>query len=198
MHAVCTEMTGEVLGSRRQRLLHEPVDRRRPARRRARRPSPAMCAALSGDPLDVPVRRRLPLRPGDRASAGVGGDRLRRRTRCPTSSGATPRTLAAVAGGLGVTGGPWGDRSPRPCVLPADRQPRRRAARPAGGRAQPRTGRSTRTTAPSTSWWPASSPARWSTSARSRPSGCGRSPSPSSTGPRRPSSPTSATSCARR
>src|SRR3954464_8599701 len=53
MHAVCTEMTGQILGERRQRLLHDlaTVGGQLGAERET---VAAMCAALRDDVLDLP------------------------------------------------------------------------------------------------------------------------------------------------
>ena len=74
MHAVCTEVTGQILGERRQRLLHDLADGRRPARRRARRPCAAMCRALDGRRARRAVRRGLP-RPAPAGPARAGSRR---------------------------------------------------------------------------------------------------------------------------
>ena len=72
MFGVCTEVTGEVLGERRQRLLHDLST----ARERARRRGPvlsALCAALGTDPLDVPFAAvYLPTAARLRRAATVG------------------------------------------------------------------------------------------------------------------------------
>ncbi|TFV53059.1 ATP-binding protein [Blastococcus sp. TF02A_35] len=114
MHAVCTEVTGELLASRRQQLLHDLAtvggqlgDERETVT--------AMCAALAGDALDVPFAAvYLSTDTGGYARTATTGvdaallpDEL--------ADGAT--ALPAVAS-LGVTGGPFGDRVTESVVLP--------------------------------------------------------------------------------
>ena len=197
MHAVCTEVTGQILGDRRQRLLHDLSTAG--ARLGDERDTvAAMCGALEGGSAGRSLRRRLPLRSPVRQGSG-GSPRW----------AATPHCSAESTGRR--------DRGPARARRAARASPAARSAtaspRPSSSRSPPRwtasrwgccspgeapTAPSTRPTGPSTSSWPASSPARSPTSAPSRPSGCERSPSPSSTARRPPSSPTSATSCGRR
>src|SRR3712207_1938005 len=54
MHAVCTEVTEQVIGRRRQRLLHELASAGR-LLEDERELVQRMCATLGSDPLDVPV-----------------------------------------------------------------------------------------------------------------------------------------------
>jgi signal transduction histidine kinase/CheY-like chemotaxis protein len=115
MHAVCTEMTGQILGERRQRLLHDLAtvgaqlgDERETVA--------AMCAALQGDALDLPfaaVYLPAPGLPGFRRVAAVGGD-----PDLFPETVATDADLAGIAGRLEVTGGPFGDRVTESVVLP--------------------------------------------------------------------------------
>nr|WP_239520574.1 ATP-binding protein [Blastococcus saxobsidens] len=115
MHGVCTEVTGQVLGERRQRLLHELAtvgsqldDERQTVA--------AMCRALGGDALDVPfaaVYLSAPGEPGFRRTATVGCDP----GLLPETAGSEDE-LAGVVGGLDVTGGPFGDRVTDTVVLP--------------------------------------------------------------------------------
>jgi signal transduction histidine kinase/DNA-binding response OmpR family regulator len=115
MHAVCTEVTGEILGNRRQALLHElaTVGGHLGAEHDT---VTAMCRALGGDALDVPyaaVYLSTPGEPGFHRVAAVGCD-----------AGLLPETvdgeagLAACAGVLQATGGPFGDRVTDAVVLP--------------------------------------------------------------------------------
>ncbi len=115
MHAVCTEMTGEILAARRQRTLHalstvgaqlgdedETVT--------------AMCRALAGDVLDLPfaaVYLSSPDGPGFRrvATVGCAADLL-------PANAAGAGAFDGVAGTLGVTGGPFGDAVTDAVVLP--------------------------------------------------------------------------------
>jgi signal transduction histidine kinase/ActR/RegA family two-component response regulator len=115
MHAVCTEMTGQILGERRQRLLHDlsTVGGRLGDERET---VTAMCAVLEGDALDLPFAAAYlssPGRPGFRRIAAVGcvPDLL------PEMAG-TDTDLAGIADRLGVTGGPFGDRVTESVVLP--------------------------------------------------------------------------------
>jgi signal transduction histidine kinase len=116
MHAVCTEVTRQVLAERRQRLLHDVAtaagslgDEEVTVR--------AMTGALAGNPLDVPFAAVYLTGPDD------GG--LRR----AGTVGFAHELLAEVAGDvdallpvdvthLGVTGGPWGDAVTEAVVLP--------------------------------------------------------------------------------
>src|SRR5829696_6265101 len=109
MHAVCTEVTVQVIGPRRQRLLHELAssgglleDERELVQQ--------MCRTLGSDPLDVPAAAVY-------LSPAVGGP-LQRVSAVGCDVGAFPAELAgadAVAevaagiAGLGLTGGVWQD-----------------------------------------------------------------------------------------
>lgn len=115
MHAVCTEVTAEVLGTRRQALLHElaTVGGHLGAEQDV---VPAMCAALASDPLDVPFAAVYLSVPGsDRFSrvAAVGCDpQLLPETAGPDVD------PAAIAAALQLPGGPFGDRVTDAVVLP--------------------------------------------------------------------------------
>ena len=172
-----------------------PVHRRRPARATSGRRSRRCARALAGDALDLPfaaVYLSVPGEQGFRRVAAVGCD---------------PDLLPDVAGrgragrGRGPAGRDRGalrrprHRGRRPA---AHRHPGRRAARPAARGEEPQPGAGRGVPVLLRARGRAVRRARSSTSARSRPSGCARSPSPSSTARRPPSSPTSATSCGRR
>ncbi len=115
MHAVCTEVTGEVLGTRRQALLHElaTVGGQLGAERDV---VTAMCRVLERDALDVPfaaVYLSVPGEAGFRRVATAGCE--------PELLPATVTGEAELAGLpdlLGVTGGPFGDRVTDAVVLP--------------------------------------------------------------------------------
>ena len=81
MHAVCYEVTGQVIGSRRQRLLHELSVGRGPLGDEQQTVA-AMCRALAEDRARRAVRGGLPRGRG-RAAAPGRRDRLRRRTCSP-------------------------------------------------------------------------------------------------------------------
>jgi signal transduction histidine kinase/CheY-like chemotaxis protein len=113
MHAVCTEVTGEVLGERRQRLLHD-LSTAGGALGDEATVLAGLCRALTGDPLDVPVaaiylddRGRL------RRAATVG---------CPAD--ALPATvdddaeLPGRVADLRLLGGSWQDPVRDAVVLP--------------------------------------------------------------------------------
>ncbi len=118
MHAVCTEVTAQVIGRRRQRLLHELAssgglleDERELVGR--------MCATLAGDPLDVPVAA-VYLSPADggplQQTAAVGCE-----VAALPGSVADAAALEDVAAGvadLGLTGGMWRDPVVEARVLP--------------------------------------------------------------------------------
>ncbi|SCX54253.1 Signal transduction histidine kinase [Klenkia marina] len=112
MHAVCTEVTAEVVAERRQAVLralteagHELADDEVTAAR--------LCAALAVDALDVPF-------------AGVWltrGGRLRRIATVGCPAGALPEEAAWAdlptdVSALGLTGGLWGDPVRDAVVLP--------------------------------------------------------------------------------
>ncbi|MGY1709980.1 ATP-binding protein [Geodermatophilus sp. SYSU D00758] len=115
MLAVCTEVTGQVLAERRQRLLHDVATAA--ARLDGEVPTvTAMTAALAAAPADVPVAAVYLCPPG--------GGRLER----VAVAGCEPGALPAAAGdpgellgplrGLGATGGPWGDPVTDAVALP--------------------------------------------------------------------------------
>ncbi|MGY1723022.1 ATP-binding protein [Blastococcus sp. SYSU DS0533] len=113
MHAVCTEVTGELLAARRQQLLHslsvvggQPDD--------ARQTVATMCAALGENPMDVPFAA-VYLATGEGtygrvAVTGVEPGLL------PEGGGAG--TVLPPVASLGLTGGPWGDPVTEAVVLP--------------------------------------------------------------------------------
>jgi signal transduction histidine kinase/DNA-binding NarL/FixJ family response regulator len=118
MHAVCYEVTGEVIGGRRQRLLHQ-LSAAGGAVGGEEQTVAAMCATLTGDPLDVPFAAVY------LAGAPDGG--LRR----VAAVGCAPEALPDVVGpdaaevvarvtGLGLTAGPWGDPVTEAVVLPLE------------------------------------------------------------------------------
>jgi signal transduction histidine kinase/CheY-like chemotaxis protein len=114
MHAVCTEMTGQLLGERRQRLLHDLAtvgghlgDEQGTVT--------AMCRALEGDALDVPFAAVYLSVPGERryrrvASVGCDAGLL------PELAG--PGDLPMDVADLGIVGGPFGDAVTEAVVLP--------------------------------------------------------------------------------
>lgn len=115
IHAVCTEVTGQVVGTRRQALLHElaTVGGRLGAERDV---VTAMCRALERDALDVPfaaVYLSVPGTPGFRCVAAAGCDV---RVLPATVTGAAE--LTGLPDALDVTGGPFGDRVTDAVVLP--------------------------------------------------------------------------------
>jgi signal transduction histidine kinase/DNA-binding NarL/FixJ family response regulator len=114
MHAVCTEMTGQILGERRQRLLHDlsAVGGRLGDERET---VTAMCAALAGDRLDLPFAAAYLSVPGEQgfrrvAVVGCDPDLL------PDVAGEAE--LAGVVDRLDVTGGPFDDPVTEAVVLP--------------------------------------------------------------------------------
>ena len=116
MHAVCTEVTGEILAERRQRLLHDLAtvgghlgDEQEIVA--------AMCGALAGDALDLPYAAVYLSVPGTqrfRRIAAVGCDPAA----LPAETGPDGAELRAAADRLEVTGGPFGDRVTETVVLP--------------------------------------------------------------------------------
>ncbi|MGY1590560.1 ATP-binding protein [Geodermatophilus sp. SYSU D00708] len=116
MHAVCTEVTRQVLAERRQRLLHDVATS---AGRLGDDLATVteMTAALAGDPLDVPFAAVYLQAPGQ--------GRLRRAATVGCTADLLPAEVAGIeallpdgAGPLGVTGGPWGDPVRDAVVLP--------------------------------------------------------------------------------
>jgi signal transduction histidine kinase/ActR/RegA family two-component response regulator len=115
MHAVCTEMTGEILAARRQRLLHDlsTVGTRLGDEDET---VAAMCRVLASDALDLPfaaVYLSAADGTGFRRVAAVGCDQQR----LPETA-ADASVLDGLAGTLGVTGGPFGDAVTDAVVLP--------------------------------------------------------------------------------
>ncbi|WP_448628230.1 ATP-binding protein [Geodermatophilus sp. URMC 64] len=115
MHAVCTEVTRQVIAERRQRLLHEVAtsagrlgDERSTVEQ--------MCAALAGGPLDVPFAAVYLSGPDGRlrraAVVGCAPDLL------PEDMQRSGELAAGTVEGLGVHGGPWGDPVRDAVVLP--------------------------------------------------------------------------------
>jgi signal transduction histidine kinase/CheY-like chemotaxis protein len=113
MHAVCTEVTGEVLGERRQRLLRDlstagAVLGDEPA------VLAGLCEALTGDPLDVPFA----------AVYLADGGRLRRSHTVGGPADALPAVVDDAAhlpgrvADLGLIGGLWQDPVRDAVVLP--------------------------------------------------------------------------------
>jgi signal transduction histidine kinase/ActR/RegA family two-component response regulator len=116
MHAVCTEVTGQILGERRQRLLHDlaTVGGRLGDERET---VTAMCRALDGDALDVPFAALylgVPGETGYRLTASVGCDAAR----LPQVTAVEFDDLPGLVDRLTVTGGPFGDRVTEALVLP--------------------------------------------------------------------------------
>ncbi|RBY77948.1 histidine kinase [Blastococcus sp. TF02-09] len=115
MHGVCTEVTGQILGERRQRLLHDLSlvggqlgDEQATVA--------AMCSTLEADALDLPfaaVYLSAPGEPGFRRVAATGCDPAR----LPEVVGGAA-DLDGLVAQLGVTGGPFGDRVTDGVVLP--------------------------------------------------------------------------------
>ncbi|MEX5720678.1 ATP-binding protein [Geodermatophilus maliterrae] len=116
MHAVCTEVTRQVVAERRQRLLHE-VSTAAGRREDEHDLAGQVCRALATDPLDVPLAA-VYLTEGDGAPlrraaiVGVPADRL------PGSAGTADELRGVAVAGLGVTGGPFGDAVTEAVVLP--------------------------------------------------------------------------------
>ncbi|MGY1682459.1 ATP-binding protein [Geodermatophilus sp. SYSU D01176] len=116
MHAVCTEVTGQVLAERRQRLLHDVATSTGELADETATVA-AMTAALAGDPLDVPfaaVYLASPGSPGLRRAALVG---------CapghlPEAAASPGELLPGSVAALCVTGGPFGDAVTEAVVLP--------------------------------------------------------------------------------
>ncbi|MCF6744156.1 response regulator [Blastococcus sp. KM273128] len=113
MHAVCTEVTGELLAARRQRLLHS-LSVAGGQLGDARQTVASMCAALGEDPLDVPFAA-VYLATGEGAFARVAVTGI--------DEGLLPEegvaaTVLPPVPSLGVAGGPWGDPVTDAVVLP--------------------------------------------------------------------------------
>src|SRR5688500_2104294 len=115
MHAVCYEVTGQIIGSRRQRLLHELAAAGSHVSDEAETVG-AMCRALADDRLDVPFAA-VYLAGDDgqlRRAAAVGCDA----DRLPEVTGIDAVEVLAAIHRLGVSGGPWGDPVTEAVVLP--------------------------------------------------------------------------------
>jgi signal transduction histidine kinase/CheY-like chemotaxis protein len=113
MHAVCTEVTAEVLGERRQQLLHE-LSCTQAERGDEEAVLAGLCRSLGSDPLDVPF-----------AAVYLDGDDGLRRAGtvgCPPESlpalVADPAELPGPVAGLGLVGGYWQDPVRDAVVLP--------------------------------------------------------------------------------
>ncbi len=116
MHAVCTEVTRQVVAERRQELMYEVSSA---ADRREDEDDVAVqvCRALGSDPLDVPFAAvYLTEDDGSRlrrvATCGVDADRL------PGAAGDVTDLDGIDAAALGVTGGPFADPVTDAVVLP--------------------------------------------------------------------------------
>ncbi|WP_324275968.1 hypothetical protein [Blastococcus brunescens] len=186
MHAVCTEVTGQILGERRQRLLHDLATEGGHLGNE-RETVTAMCRALEGNPSTCRSRRSTS--PTGRTGATAGWRRWDASpTHCPTPPRG-PMTCRPTS----PVWASWAARSGTPSRRPSCCRWRRRTTRRRSGcssSARVPTGHWTPSTGRSTSWWPGSSPAPWPTCGPSRRSVCGRSPWPSSTARRPRSSPT--------
>ena len=141
MHAVCTEMTGQILGERRQRLLHD-LSAVGGQLGDEHETVAAMCRALAGDALDLPfaaVYLSVPGEPGSRRVAAVGCDAAR----LPAVVGGAADAGRARRRRSSVTGGPFGDRVTEAVVLPltATRDGEPLGLLLAGAQPQPRPGR---------------------------------------------------------
>ncbi|WP_246064073.1 ATP-binding protein [Blastococcus colisei] len=115
MHGVCTEVTGQIVGGRRQRLLHDLATEGSRLGDEQETVA-AMCAALSADSLDLPFAAVYLSSPGEtgfRRIAAVGCDP----TLLPGTAG-TAAELTGIVDRLDVIGGPFGDRVAEAVVLP--------------------------------------------------------------------------------
>ncbi|TFV54878.1 response regulator [Geodermatophilus sp. DF01-2] len=114
MHAVCTEVTRQVLAERRQRLLHDVATSTGRLGDETATVT-AMTAALAGDPLDVPFAAvYLTGDGGLRRAATVGCDA----GLLPEVAASPGELLPAAVADLGVSGGPSGDPVTEAAVLP--------------------------------------------------------------------------------
>jgi signal transduction histidine kinase/CheY-like chemotaxis protein len=113
MHAVCTEVTGELLAARRQQLLHA-LSAVGAQRRDERQTVAAMCAALADDALDIPFAA-VYLSAGDGEYVRVATTGIAPELLPAVSDG---HSLPAAVDGLAATGGPWGDPVTGSVVLP--------------------------------------------------------------------------------
>ena len=114
MHAVCSEVTGEIIGARRQRLLHE-LSLAEGHLGDDQQIVTAMCDVLAGDPLDVPFAAVY--------LVGTDDPQLRRTAVVGCADDRLPPVLGTGADlgrvdQLGVTGGPWADPVTEAVVLP--------------------------------------------------------------------------------
>ncbi|SNS87017.1 Signal transduction histidine kinase [Geodermatophilus pulveris] len=116
MHAVCTEVTRQVLAERRQGLLHDVASSSGGLADETATVT-AMTAALAGGALDVPFA----------AVYLAGPDGLRRAAVVGCTAESLPGTAAGPGGllppavaALGVHGGPFGDPVTEAVVLPLD------------------------------------------------------------------------------
>ncbi|MFW3172250.1 ATP-binding protein [Geodermatophilus sp. CPCC 206100] len=116
MHAVCTEVTRQVLAERRQRLLHDVASSAGPLGDDTATVA-GMTAALAADPLDVPFAAVYLCPPGGTAlhrATTAGCDPALLPEVAPVAGALLPAEVAA----LGVRGGPWGDPVTDAVVLP--------------------------------------------------------------------------------
>ncbi|MGY1811539.1 ATP-binding protein [Blastococcus sp. SYSU D00820] len=116
MHAVCTEVTRQVLAERRQELLHEVASTGGVLGDELSVVG-AACQALATDPLDVPFAAvyLCPPEGGPLARAGAVGcpaDRL------PEHVAGTAELEQLPLAALGIAGGPFGDAVTDAVVLP--------------------------------------------------------------------------------
>jgi len=114
MHAVCTEVTGEVLGERRQQLLHA-LSTADGALGDEAAVLDGLCSALAGDPLDVPFAAVYLDDDGGRlrraATIGCAPERL-------PASVADADELPGRVSDLRIVGGLWEDRVRDAVALP--------------------------------------------------------------------------------
>ncbi len=148
MLSIGSEVTSEVIGARRQRMLHELSATRGELGDEAQIVR-AMCATLRGDPLDVPFAAAY------LAGSDDGRPHLVATIGCDAAvlpAVTAPDGADVLAGieALGLAGGPWGDPVTDAVALPLTVS---RGAEPLGVLVVERapTSPSTRTTAPSTS-----------------------------------------------
>ncbi|SET86607.1 ATP-binding protein [Geodermatophilus poikilotrophus] len=116
MHAVCTEVTRQVLAERRQRLLHDVASSTGELADETATVT-AMTAALAGDLLDAPfaaVYLDTPGTPGLRRAATIGCDP----GLLPEVAASPGELLPSAVAALGLTGGPFGDPVTEAAVLP--------------------------------------------------------------------------------
>jgi signal transduction histidine kinase/DNA-binding response OmpR family regulator len=115
MHAVCTEVTRQVVAERRQRLLHE-VSTAAGRREDERDLAAQVCAALAADPLDVPFAAVYLTGEDARlhrvATVGVDADAL------PATARGAADLRGVDAAALHVPGGPFGDEVTAAVALP--------------------------------------------------------------------------------